>query len=130
MKADLVLGIDSSTTGCKAIVWDSQGRAAAISRSPLSLLTPHPLWYEQPAESWRLAAVKALREISQQVQVERIGALCISHQRETFVPVDKAVKPLRNAILWMDERAGELLPTLRERLDADHFHQIDRKSVV
>lgn len=49
---DLVIGIDSSTTAVKAIVWDRHGQAMAMGRAPLPMLKPQPTWHEQPVESW------------------------------------------------------------------------------
>src|SRR6266540_3850869 len=60
--ADLVIAVDSSTTACKAIVWDRAGRVVAEGRASFALLTPHPGWYEQHAADWWTAAVQALRE--------------------------------------------------------------------
>ena len=34
---DLVIGLDSSTTACKAVVWDLQGKAVAVGRAPLPM---------------------------------------------------------------------------------------------
>jgi xylulokinase len=59
-----------------------------------------------------------------QVDVRRLAGLSISHQRESFVPVDAALRPLRNAIPWMDARCRDLLPELEGRLGAEHFHQL------
>ena len=33
MTTPLVIGIDASTTACKAIAWDRDGRAVAVGRS-------------------------------------------------------------------------------------------------
>ncbi len=127
IKPDLVIGLDSSTTGCKAIVWDRQGRAVAAGRSPLSVLHPRPDCHEQEAQSWWQSAVEALAQAVQQVKPERLGALCITHQRESFVPVDEFGQPLRNGILWMDERARPLLPELERLFGREHFQQVTGK---
>lgn len=121
----LVLGIDASTTACKAVVWDVAGRAVAEGRAPLQLLTPRPLWHEQRAEDWWIASVTAVQSAIRGSSglVDRIVALCIAPQRETFVPVDVNGVPLRNAIVWMDERARDLLPEIAADLDETAFHQ-------
>ena len=110
--SSLVIGLDCSTSACKAVVWDLRGNAIAKGYSPLSLVSPQPTWYEQPAESWWTGTVQALRQAVTQVDGRRLRALCIAHQRETFVPVDEQGEPLTNGILWMDERARGLLPSL------------------
>jgi len=109
---DLVLGIDASTTACKAVVWDLAGNVVAQGRASLPLLRPRPLWHEQRAEDWWVALVAAVNSalVGHRRLADRIAALCIAPQRETFVPVDAAGTPLRNAIVWMDERSRELLP--------------------
>jgi sugar (pentulose or hexulose) kinase len=57
------------------------------------------------------------------VMARRIVGLCIAPQRETFVPVDRAGVPLRNAIVWMDERAGALLPRIDQEYGAERIHR-------
>lgn len=109
---DLVIGLDSSTTACKAVVFDRQGKTLAVGRAPLPMLRPKPAWHEQPAETWWESSVKALREVSAQVDSRRVAALAIAPQRETFVVADAAGKPLGNALLWMDERCRDLLPEI------------------
>ena len=121
MAGDLVLSLDCSTSACKAIIWDAQGSAVAEGRASLPLLQPHPLWHEQSAEAWWQSASEALRQAAAQVDPSRLAAMCITHQRETFVPIDKEGRPLRNAILWMDERAQPLLDELAARYGAEHF---------
>jgi xylulokinase len=53
--------------------------------------------------------------------------MCIAHQRETFVPVDENAVPLRNAILWMDERAGGQLDYLEKVFGRGQFHELTGK---
>ena len=127
MPLDYVIGIDCSTTACKAIIWDRQGHAIAEGRSPLPLLTPNPSWYEQPANAWWVAMVQALRQACALFDTSHLGAICITHQRETFVPVDRSGAPLRNGIVWMDERCRSLLPALEQALDKDNFHRTTGK---
>jgi xylulokinase len=125
----LFLGLDSSTTACKAIVWDSRGASIAKGYSSLALLAPQPAWHEQPAESWWESMTHAIRQAVSQVEDRRLKALCIAHQRETFVPLDKHDRPLINGILWMDERARELLPFLEQTLGRDKFHRLTGKKL-
>ena len=127
MKPDLVIGVDSSTTSCKAIVWNPAGKNIAEGRSKLSTMALKPLWHEQSAELWWRATANAFQIVVGQVNSARLAAVCIAHQRETFVPVDENGTPLRNAILWMDERAGSQLPFLAEVIGNEQFHQLTGK---
>jgi len=120
---DLVIGLDCSTTACKAIAWDRRGRAQAAGRAPLPMQRPRPSWHEQPAESWWGAAVLALRSVTDQVDPRRLAAICIAPQRETFVITDAEGNPLMSSLLWMDERCRDLLPDIERQYGKQRIHQ-------
>jgi len=119
-----VLGIDCSTTASKAVAWDRHGEALAEGRAPLRIDIPHPGWGEQDAATWWGATVVAIRQLGERVALDRVAALCVTHQRETFVPLDAAGSPLRAAILWLDERSRDQLATLDELLGHDRLHHL------
>jgi len=121
--ADWVLGLDSSTSGCKAVVWDSAGNALGQGRAGLQMQMPQPGWHEQDANDWWSAACSAMRQALIGLDASRVRAACIAHQRETFVPVDGFGRPLRPAMLWLDQRAAPLLPDLVACLDPQTYHQ-------
>ena len=47
------------------------------------------------SESWWTATAQALRDAIAQVNPDRLAALCITLQRETFVPIDEQGQPMR-----------------------------------
>ena len=104
-KADLVIGIDCSTTASKAVVWDMTGRAVATGRRSYGQTHVRSGWVEQNAPDWWAATSAAIAEAVALVGSQRIAAIAITHQRETFVCLDKAGEPIRPAITWMDVRA-------------------------
>ena len=103
--ADLVIGVDCSTTASKAVVWDMAGRAVATGRRAYGLGHVRSGWVEQHAPDWWTATSAAIAEAASQVGGHRIAAIGITHQRETFVCLDQAGEPIRPAITWMDVRA-------------------------
>ena len=105
MPHDYVIGVDCSTTAAKAVVWSARGDALSQDRRTFELSQPRPGWGEQNAEDWWTASAAAVRRAVQTVDTSRIGALCITHQRESFVCLDDAGQPLRPAMLWLDTRA-------------------------
>ncbi|MBK1696406.1 xylulokinase [Rhodovibrio salinarum] len=125
--ADLIVGLDSSTTATKAIAWTPQGEAVAEGRSRLPLDTPAPGRFEQSAASWWDAACAALQQVAQQVEPARIVALAIANQRETFVPLDAEGTPLRPAIVWVDERCRADVATLAEAVGRETIHRLSGK---
>lgn len=127
MKPDLVIGLDSSTTATKAIAWDKFGRAVAEGRASLQIDNPKPGWYEQDSNAWTTATAKALKKLMQRVAPERIAAVAISSQRESFAQFDKHEKPLRPGTIWLDERATSVLSDLDQKLGAKTIHRISGK---
>jgi len=106
---------------------DLSGSPLAEGRCAFPLIMPRPAWHEQQAELWWTATTEALRQAVAQVDPRRLAALCITHQRETFVPVDEMGHPLRNAIVWMDERCRSLLPELERICGGARIHQLTGK---
>jgi xylulokinase len=121
--ADYVIGIDCSTTATKAVVWDTKGREVAEGRATFDLSSPRPDWGEQNAEDWWESTKTALRSAAQVVDTRRIGAIGITHQRETFVCLNEDDQPIRPAILWLDSRAREQV----ERYGSEAVHRITGK---
>lgn len=123
MAQDVVIGIDCSTTATKAVAWDREGHLVAEGRATFAELTPHPGWHEQDAEDWRRGVREALSALTADLDATPV-ALAITHQRESFVPLDANGKPLRNGILWNDGRCREQLRTLAGRVGAANVHKI------
>ena len=124
---DLVIGIDSSTTACKAIAWNSSGQLIAESRASYPTKSPQPNWYEQNAVDWWTALCAVLGDVAAQVGNQRIAAVCITNQRETFVPVDTSGQALRSAILWNDERCRAQVAELDRLIGNDAIHALTGK---
>jgi sugar (pentulose or hexulose) kinase len=127
MTQDLVIGVDSSTTACKAIAWDRHGKAVAVSRASIEMFSPNPNWYEQRAEDWWTTLCQTLRGVTAQVGADRIAGVCITNQRETLVPVDDRGQPIRNAILWLDDRCRLQVDELDRRIGNKKIHEITGK---
>jgi sugar (pentulose or hexulose) kinase len=120
---DLVLAVDCSTTASKAIAWDRAGRAVGETRAPLEEIRPRPNESEQVAEGWWDATSQVLRDLVEEVGADRVAGVCITHQRESYAPVDEDNQSLRNAILWDDGRAGAQLEELGETFGHDDLHR-------
>jgi xylulokinase len=99
----------------------------AEGRASYPLLRPHPTWFEQDAEHWWTSLCAALQELLAQLDPSRVEALCLTHQRESFVPINAQGQPIRHAILWLDERTRAQLTYLDEKIGAETIHQITGK---
>lgn len=102
----LVVAVDCSTTAAKAVVYDRSGAAVAQAARPLATAQPRPAWHEQDAADWATATFGAVAEaVGALDDPGRVRALCLTHQRESFVCLDDGGRPLRPAVLWLDGRA-------------------------
>ena len=128
MNDPLVIGIDSSTTATKAIAWDRSGSCIFEGRAKVAMTTPKPGYFEQEPEDWWNSALQAIRQLTAAVDPSRIQALSIANQRETFAVLDEHGKPLRPALVWLDERSGEDVRLLVQRHGTDRIRQITGKN--
>lgn len=128
MTDPLVIGIDSSTTATKAIAWDRSGRVVCEGRASVPMSNPQPGWFEQEPEDWWASATDAIRQVTTTLDPGRIEALAIANQRETFALLDAEDKPVRPALVWLDERAGEDVRILTERHGIGRIREITGKT--
>jgi sugar (pentulose or hexulose) kinase len=127
MTGDLVLGLDSSTTATKAIAFDRQGSLVAEGRAPIALSNPQAGWFEQRAEDWWRSAITAIRELLVKVASERIAAIAISNQRESFAQFDAGNNALRPGTLWLDERGRSEVERMKREVGVAELDRISGK---
>ena len=122
----LLLGIDAGTSSVKAVLLDLGGNLRAVCQAEYPLHHLRPGWVEQDPEDWWRATCQAIREALAKVPhgAERVVGLAASSQAPTLLPLDRAGRPLRPAIIWMDRRAEEESVYLTELLGAEEIHRI------
>ena len=113
-----LIGLDIGTTGCKAILFDEDGRVLSQASREYPVLTPRPNWAEQDAEHVWSLAWDALRQALAGSSDEPPRAMALSVQGEAMIPVDADGRALRHAILGMDTRTGQENQWLVEQFGA------------
>lgn len=113
----LLLGIDVGTTNTKALLATPDGKVIAQASATYPLLTPRPGWVEQNPEDWWQAVVQAAAQVVRQggVPAEQIAAIGISGQGCAATLIDRAGRPLRPGIIWMDARSEAQCEMMRQR---------------
>ncbi|MCD8085614.1 MAG: glycerol kinase, partial [Clostridiales bacterium] len=107
-EASYVLGIDQSTQGTKAILFDAQ--AAMVGRADLphrQLISPEGYVSHDPEEIYR-NTVQVVKDLLDRLHIPAGGvkAIGISNQRETTVAWSRSTgKPVCDAIVWQCARA-------------------------
>lgn len=120
------LGIDTSTTGSKALLIDERGEVIAVASSPHTLQTPRPLWSEQDPREWWDAVSASIRSVLEQAGIggEEVGAVGLTGQMHGLVLLDEAGTVLRPAILWNDQRTQSQCDEIHARIGRERFIQI------
>ena len=111
----LVVGVDVSTTGTKAVLQDAEGTVRAVGMSAYRYETPHPLWSEQDPALWWEATRIAVREALEaaDTDAEAVEAVGLTGQMHGLVALDDRDEVLRPAILWNDQRTGAECDAIR-----------------
>lgn len=123
---ELILGLDIGTTSLKAAVFDHSGQQKASAVVEYSLLTPSTNFVEAPCEVYMDSMKECMRIISQsgEVDTKDVTVVGFSVQGETLCLLDEDAKPLMNAIVWMDNRAGAQAEKLREQFTDDKCYEV------
>lgn len=112
---DAILAIDLGTQSVRALVFDLKGMLIAKSQVVLQpYFSEKPGWAEQDPDYFWKSLCEACQGLwrNQKVNKGAIRGVALTTQRGTVVNVDKQDKPLRPAILWLDQRRAEKVPPL------------------
>lgn len=102
---DLLLAIDHGTQSVRALLFDLQGMLVAKTQVPIeAYFSRQPGWAEQNPEYFWSSLCAACQGVWTQADRERVAGVALTAQRATVINVDGAGRPLRPAILWLDQR--------------------------
>lgn len=120
-----LLGLDLGTTAIKVGLFDETGKTVTSATQEYDLIRTSALCVEQDAEEYWKAFTAALQIVLRKsgIDANKIAALSISAQGETLIPVDREGKPLRRAIVWLDNRPQEEAEVLRAHFTDEQIHR-------
>jgi D-xylulose kinase len=121
-----ILAIDLGTTALKCALHDLQGNVIAKSSYEYQLITPDADSVEMDVENYWQAFKTTLAVVLNEsgINPREIKALGISAQGETLILVDSSGKPLRRAIVWLDNRAKKEADDLSEQFGHRNAYEI------
>lgn len=105
MTEDQVLVFDIGTSKLKAGIYDEHGKKISESSRKMVVQYPSEGWAEQDPEIWMQDIAVATKEILNSMKTVNIKGIGVTGQLMGLVPVDADMRPLRNAIIWLDSRA-------------------------
>lgn len=126
MAKEYVLAHDLGTTGNKATLYDKNGALVASAFSGYGTQYEHTGWAEQDPEDWWHAVCDSTQQLLSKTGVpgDAVAVISFSGQMMGAVPLDAKARPMRNAIIWADQRALEQERYLGERIDPTEVYHI------
>jgi sugar (pentulose or hexulose) kinase len=117
--ADHLLALDVGTQSVRALLFDPRGTLVASGRVAIEpYVSPQPGWAEQDPEVWWTALGEACRRLWTAAGAagapgpDAVAGIGLTTQRTTIVVSDEAGRPLRPAIVWLDQRETDGLPEI------------------
>jgi xylulokinase len=122
----LLLGIDVSTTGSKALLINPDGEIVGGATTPHPLSNPRPLWSEQEPEDWWQSVCSSIRQalVNANASGAAVSAIGLTGQMHGLVLLDEHKNLLRPAILWNDQRCAAECDEIRAAIGRTQLIQI------
>src|SRR5512143_102182 len=104
-----LLAIDNGTQSVRALVFDPRGNLLISQRIPIEpyYSTEPGLAEQDPEVFWRAICEACQGLWAQGADKSSLAAVALTTQRSTVINLDKNGKPLRPAIVWLDQRRTE-----------------------
>jgi xylulokinase len=124
--ATLILAHDIGTSGDKATLFRADGTLVASCFAAYPTAYRRPGWAEQdPADYWS-AFCRSTRELLEMAGAtpSQVAVVAFSGTMMAALPVDRAGAPLRDSIIWADQRATAETARIAERVPAARVYAI------
>ncbi len=113
-----VLGIDQSTQGTKALLFDEEGKLLCRSDLSHKQIVDSRGWVEHDLEEIYKNTIQVVRNLVERAGIDKseLSVLGISNQRETAACWEKETgKPVYNAIVWQCARGAAICDELEQK---------------
>ncbi|HJV52945.1 MAG TPA: FGGY-family carbohydrate kinase [Noviherbaspirillum sp.] len=115
MSKEYILAIDNGTQSVRAILFDLHGHIVAKSQVHLeAYFSDQPGWAEHDAEGYWQALRTACQRLWAQNDIPKsaLAGVAVTTQRGTVINLDREGRALRPAIVWLDQRRTDRVPTI------------------
>ncbi len=121
-----VIGADIGSQSVKAVLLDPAGHQIAVAGQPCAMLHPASGWADQDPAQWLAGLATSVRAVVTEARIDpaEVTHLGLASQVDGVVPVDSGLRPLRDAIIWLDRRAAAQAAELAERAGTDEIFKI------
>lgn len=121
---EYLLAHDLGTSGDKATLFDVDGTMINSCTYEYETNFFNGNWAEQNPLDWWKAFCTTNNFLLEGIDKSKVAAVAFSGQMMGCVCVDSDGNPLRNAIIWADQRSIKEEDTLRDKIDEAEFYKI------
>ncbi|MDM8555254.1 FGGY-family carbohydrate kinase [Desulfococcaceae bacterium HSG7] len=110
MNEKTILAIDCGTQSLRALLFSLKGELLArVQAEYKPYFSDHPGWAEQYPELYWESLVNACQKLKASAPqfFESVAGIGVTSQRASMVNVDKKGRPLRPAVIWLDQRKAD-----------------------
>ena len=104
-----IIGIDSGTSGVKAVLFDMNGKEARKKGFPLQAYSPVENWYEEDMDEIWEKTRDAIRYVAAPFPEGSVIGIGVTAQGDGLWLVDCEGRPVRNGCCFCDGRAGGIV---------------------
>ena len=119
-----VLAHDLGTSGNKATLFTVEGELVASKVYPYGTHYFNNNWAEQSPKDWWEAVCHSTQALVQKIEVDEIAAICFSGQMMGCLCVDQHGVPLKDSIIYCDQRATRETDAILAKIDGKEFYKI------
>jgi xylulokinase len=119
-----LLAHDLGTSGNKATLYTTDGELVASRTYPYDTKYFNANWAEQNPNDWWKAVCISTGQLIQGIDARQIACVSFSAQMMGCLCVDRQGKPLRNSIIYSDQRAQKETDKILQHMDAMDFYKI------
>lgn len=118
-----LLSIDLGTSTIKTGILSETGDMVGLAQRESPIIMAGNLVEFDVEECWQ-RIVSSIREVIRVSGINpiNIGGLSVTCQGQTFVPLDEHCNPMRNAIVWLDQRATKERDEILSTFPADQIY--------
>ncbi|HHW03316.1 MAG TPA: xylulokinase [Thermoanaerobacterales bacterium] len=119
-----LLAHDLGTSGNKATLYTTDGELVASRTYPYDTKYFNANWAEQNPNDWWKAVCISTGQLIQGIDTRQIACVSFSAQMMGCLCVDRQGRPLRNSIIYSDQRAQKETDKILQHIDAMDFYKI------
>ncbi|AGB37090.1 pentulose/hexulose kinase [Natronococcus occultus SP4] len=113
--SDILIGIDAGTTAIKTAAFETDGTELVHSSRENPVTKPNPDWAEQDMDLLWAHTTETIKETVRSIpESSKIAAVAVTGQGGGCWLVDEEGSPVRNAIIWNDGRASDIVNNWRK----------------